>query len=792
MNIYIKNILLFIVAVILLYGCSTTSSLQDDEVLYTGLISTDYNNYESNSHQRVVEEEVEAALATAPNGALFGSSYYRTPFPYGLWIWNALSEKEGAISKWIVNSFGKEPVLLSNVNPVLRAQVAENVLQNNGYFNGDVTYDIVPGKPQTTRNDTVKRPRTAKIQYHVNFGTLYTLDSISYMNFLPDIYNKIASGETLLKKNDPFSVSVLEQERNRIYNLLREKGYYYYQPTYITYLADTFMIPNKVQLRVQQMDSLPENATKKWVIGKTNVQIKREFREQLTDSVQRRFLSIFFNGKKPPIRPRIILADTKLRPGMLFSQEKYIESLNNLTSKGVFSSVEITFTPRILPDGTYHTIQDTISARDGEERKGARILDMTINATLDKPYDFIFEANAMGKTSGRIGPGVSIGLTKRNAFRGGEILSFSAGANYEFQVGGEQDMGNSYDFSLNANLNLPRLLLPKLWRKRKRWYTTPSTMINISGEVIRRASFFNREIVSAEYTYLFQPSECVVHKLSPLIITFGRTSNISDAYLDKIQNSATSKIALRDELTPKIRYTYTYSSPKRSINPVFWQVTLSEAGNITNALYSAFSEKKFNEKEKKIFATPFSQFVKLEAEFRKSWDLGNKSSFVFHLYGGIMSAYGNNYTAPFSEQFYVGGANDLRGFSMRSIGPGEVHFNETSFAYLYHTGDTKLVINAEYRPHLFGSLYAALFADIGNVWSLRHSVREDFKEQGYGDPAKKDVGIDVGVGIRYDLDFFVLRLDWGFAIHNPYSTGFINCGRFGKAQVLNFAIGYPF
>lgn len=792
MNIYIKNILLFIVAVILLYGCSTTSSLQDDEVLYTGLISTDYNNYESNSHQRVVEEEVEAALATAPNGALFGSSYYRTPFPYGLWIWNALSEKEGAISKWIVNSFGKEPVLLSNVNPVLRAQVAENVLQNNGYFNGDVTYDIVPGKPQTTRNDTVKRPRTAKIQYHVNFGTLYTLDSISYMNFLPDIYNKIASGETLLKKNDPFSVSVLEQERNRIYNLLREKGYYYYQPTYITYLADTFMIPNKVQLRVQQMDSLPENATKKWVIGKTNVQIKREFREQLTDSVQRRFLSIFFNGKKPPIRPRIILADTKLRPGMLFSQEKYIESLNNLTSKGVFSSVEITFTPRILPDGTYHTIQDTISARDGEERKGARILDMTINATLDKPYDFIFEANAMGKTSGRIGPGVSIGLTKRNAFRGGEILSFSAGANYEFQVGGEQDMGNSYDFSLNANLNLPRLLLPKLWRKRKRWYTTPSTMINISGEVIRRASFFNREIVSAEYTYLFQPSECVVHKLSPLIITFGRTSNISDAYLDKIQNSATSKIALRDELTPKIRYTYTYSSPKRSINPVFWQVTLSEAGNITNALYSAFSEKKFNEKEKKIFATPFSQFVKLEAEFRKSWDLGNKSSFVFHLYGGIMSAYGNNYTAPFSEQFYVGGANDLRGFSMRSIGPGEVHFNETSFAYLYHTGDTKLVINAEYRPHLFGSLYAALFADIGNVWSLRHSVREYFKEQGYGDPAKKDVGIDVGVGIRYDLDFFVLRLDWGFAIHNPYSTGFINCGRFGKAQVLNFAIGYPF
>lgn len=792
MNRYIKYILFVTLPVILLNGCSTTSSLQDDEVLFTGLKTIDYNNYESNKHQRVVEEEIEAALATAPNGALFGSSYYRTPFPYGLWIWNALSKKEGAISKWMVNSFGKEPVLISNVNPILRAQVAENVLQNNGYFNGDVTHEILYGEPQTTKSDTIKRPRTAKIQYHVNFGKLYTLDSISYANFQPDIYDKVTSGKTLLKKGDPFSVSVLEQERNRIYGLLREKGYYYYQPSYITYLADTFMIPNKVQLRVQQMDSLPENATKKWVIGKTNVQIKREFREQLTDSLHRRFLSIFFHGKKPPIRPRIILADTKLRPGMLFSQDKYTESMNNLTSKGVFSSVEISFVPRLLPDGTYQTIPDTVSAIDGEERKGARILDMTVNATLDKPYDFIFEADAMGKTSGRIGPGISIGLTKRNAFHGGEILSLSAGANYEFQVGGEQDMGNSYDFSLNANLNLPRLLLPKLWRKRRRWYTTPSTMINISGEMIRRASFFNREIIGAEYTYIFQPSECVVHKLSPLIMTYGRTTNISDAYLEKIQNSATSMVALNDELTPKIRYTYTYSSPKKSLNPIYWQVTLSEAGNITSALYSAFSNKKFNEKGKKLFATPFSQFVKLETEFRKTWFIGEKNSFVFHFYGGIMSAYGNNSTAPFSEQFYIGGANDLRGFSMRSIGPGEVHFNESKFAYLYHTGDTKVVINAEYRPHLFGSLYAALFADIGNVWSLRHSVRENFKEAGYGDPAKKDVGIDVGVGIRYDLDFFVLRLDWGFAIHNPYSGGFINCGKFSKAQVLNFAIGYPF
>lgn len=792
MKVYSIYIIILTALISTLTACSTTSSLDNDEVLYTGLMSTDYFNYERNTHQSNVTEEIEAAIATAPNGALFGSSYYRTPFPYGLWIWNAFSESKGAVAKWFVNSFGKAPVLLSNVNPELRAQVAETVLQNNGYFNGKVTYETFLGKHKTTKKDTIARARTAKIKYHVDFGDLYTLDSISYTNFTLDSYKKVIGSESLLHRGDPFSVATLDNERIRIYNILRNKGYYYFQPSFITYFADTVMVPGKVQLQAHLVDSLPQKTMKKWVIGSTTVQVKRDFREQMTDSVQRRFLNIRFNGARPPIRPRVILADTKLRPGMLFSQDSYSESLNNLTSKGVFSSVDITFAPRILADSTYAEVPDTIADKDGEVRAGAGILDMTINAILDKPYDFVFEADAMGKTSGRLGPGINIGLTKRNTFRGGEILNINVGANYEFQVGGEQDMGNSYDFSLNATLTLPRLLLPKLLKKRRRWYTTPSTLINLSGELIRRASFFNREILSGEYTYVFQPSECSVHKLSPLIVTFGRTTNISDAYINKIQNSATALVALKDELTPKIRYTYIYSSPKNTLNPIYWQFTASEAGNITGVCSSLFTGKKFNEKGKTILSTPFSQFVKFETEFRKTWSISDKSSFVMHLYAGILSAYGNNTTAPFSEQFYIGGANDLRGFSMRSIGPGEVHFTETNMAYLLHTGDSKLVLNMEYRPHLFGSLYGALFVDMGNVWCLRHSVRDEYKEAGYGDPAKKDIGIDAGIGLRYDLDFFVLRLDWGFAIHNPYNSGFFNCTKFHKSQVLNFAIGYPF
>ncbi len=412
-------------ALITLCSCSSVSHLEKDEQLFTGLKKIDYITPEDypasvSSHLDDTRTEVEAALATAPNGALFGSSYYRTPFPYGLWIWNAYSHRSGAFAKWLTSSFGKPPVLMQNVNPALRASVAKTVLQNNGFFHGDVTYDVIEGKARTTKTDTVLKPRTAKVQYHVTPGPLFTLDSVSYSQELKEY------SEKPLTTGQPFSVSSLEEERQRIYKKKRDNGYYYYKPSDIVFLADTFQVPGRVQLRVWQADSLPEGADRQWKIGSTTVQIRRQFMETLTDSLQHRFLKIRFKGSKPPIRPRIILADTRLRPGMLFSQEAYEESLSRLAAKGVFSSVDISFTPRT-----------SLAAGEGVGADSTGVLDMVVNTVLDKPYDLTFQANVIGKTSRRVGPGVSISLSKRNAFRGGERFSINAGANYEFQVGGE-------------------------------------------------------------------------------------------------------------------------------------------------------------------------------------------------------------------------------------------------------------------------------------------------------------------------------------------------------------------
>ena len=803
--------LLSLLFVALLASCST--QLEPDEQLYTGLKPIKYSDYEPCTHFDITQAEVDAALATAPNGALFGSSYYRTPFPYGLWVYNAFNNSTSGFGKWMLKSFGTEPVVMSNVNPELRISVAKNVLQNYGYFRGDVDYDIIYGKFRKTKTDTVARPRTAKIQYKVNPGHLFAIDTVTYSNFPDSIFDIDYTSGGLLKPGDPFNISALDNERTRLYRLFRNHGYYYYEQPYTSYIADTLNAPGKVKLRLQLIDSLPNEATMRWIIGRNSVNIRRQYDEELKDSVGRRYLTIHFTGKRSPIRPSVILQNIQVRPGQLFSEDTYMESLNRLASNGVFSSVGIEFVPRKDADGTLRIVPDTVgNTKDTNERRaGAGVLDMNINCVLDKPYDLTLQANYLGKTSGRMGPGLSVGLAKRNAFRGGELLSLNLGASYEFQTGGDQAASNSYEYSGDLALSIPRLLLPSfISNKRRRWYLPPSTTVSLNYETINRSGFFLRNIFSAELSYTVQPSQQSRHVITPLILEYDRMAELSNSYAEMAQSSAVLLASLDDYYLQKMRYQYAYTSPTNYRNPIYWSTTITESCNLLSLGYAAFG-KSLDARNKKTFKIPFAQFIKLETEWRKTWQLSEYQSVVAHVQAGVIKTYGNSSSAPHSEYFYIGGANSLRSFTARSLGPGAYHNPTSKYSYLTNVGDMKLVMNLEYRPRLFGSLYGAIFLDAGNIWNIKdESVKSDDEEhQSYldgivGDPAEgqfrlknffSDLAVGVGIGIRYDLDFFVLRVDWGYAIHAPYHTGYngyFNMRKFKNAQCLNFAIGYPF
>ena len=221
---HICTVLMLAVVVLLATSCSSTRAIPEGEQLFTGLKKIEYTNYDANKHASDTQEEMEYVLASAPNGALFGSNYYRTPFPVRLWLWNACAQSKSGVGKWLGNTFGSKPKLMSQVNPDLRTSVAELQLRKCGYFHGDVSYKVVTGR----------NAKKAKIAYTVNMGPLWTVDSIEYLRFplIADSLIQAHRAEAVIKNGDPFSVSALANERQRLAKLFRNNGYYYYNESY--------------------------------------------------------------------------------------------------------------------------------------------------------------------------------------------------------------------------------------------------------------------------------------------------------------------------------------------------------------------------------------------------------------------------------------------------------------------------------------------------------------------------------------------------------------------------------
>ena len=352
----------------------------------------------------------------------------------------------------------------------------------------------------------------------------------------------------------------------------------------------------------------------------------------------------------------------------------------------------------------------------------------------------------------------------------------------------------------------------------------------MSFDVLRRPEYYKMHIVSGEWTYRWQPTATSRHEFSPLTVKYQFKNSKTAKYDTLVVKHPYLQGTMADIFIPKMRYTYTYKSPASYLNPIRWETTIEESGNLVS-LIDRLRGKPFNEQEKKLFKNPYAQFVRLETDFTKTWTLG-QSSLVGHLNAGVLCYYGNSPDAPFTEQFYVGGANSIRAFRARDIGPGAFS-DYTAFdrqtAYLLRNGDLKFVGNLEYRCPIFGNLKGAIFLDVGNVWRMKRfdwGTEEEIYKSAYddakGDPQKfkeellsriiwmewsedmlfkpsrffNDIAIGTGLGLRYDLGFLVIRLDWGFAIHLPCSNGvsryFFNVQRNSDLHTLNFAIGYPF
>ena len=788
MDIYrLGRFLYIVIGVSLLAACSTTKHLPEGEILYIGQRPTLVDNPQPTSVGETALEEVEAALAKAPNNSLLGSTSVRIPFPLGLWVYNGFQKYEKGLGRWIFNRFAAEPVLLSGVNPDIRTQAATNLLHDYGYFQGKVTHQVLPHA-----KDSLK----ARVQYSVNMGRPYFIDTVDYRGFSSRTMAilKLSRRRSLIRPGEQFNVPDLDGERTRISNLLRNVGCYYFRPDYLTYQADTTLVPGHVSLRLVPVAGMPEVAEKPFRLGRKSFHLLGKNGEAPNDSLVYKDLTIYYHDKLR-VRPNMVHRwmdyqnfryKRQVEDSAGISRQRSARSLyslyrqtrvqERLANVGIFKYTEIQYVPR-----------DSALVND--------TLDVHVIASLDKPYDAELDFNVKMKSNNQTGPGAAFTLTKNNVFGGGEKWNVELKGSYEWATGKNSSSAmNSYELGVATSLIFPRVVFPRMGGNE---YDFPATTtFRLYADQVNRARYYKLLAFGGNATYDFQPKPTSKHSFTPFRLTFNVLRDPTAEFQQLQEENPALYVSLRNQFIPAMEYTYTFdnSAGGRRRRPIWWQTTLTSAGNVTSLIYRALGQP-FSEEGKELLGVPFAQFLKVNTELRYNHRIDRNNSLAARAAVGVIWSYGNATTAPYTEQFYVGGANSVRAFAARNIGPGGYPADDNdTYSFINHVGDIRFEANLEYRFRIISDLHGAVFLDAGNVWLMRRDPARPGGEFRLKD-FPKQIALGTGVGIRYDLDFLVFRLDWGIALHEPYDTGksgYYNVRKFMDGTALHFAIGYPF
>lgn len=841
-TLYILHFTLAIVLTMAMVSCYPTSNLPEDEVLYTGISEIAYNRkarakgekpqkadstgvitslaeaYHTvegllagqadarNFLQRLtahdstltigqldtirqelalidkamvtIKEEVEAALAYAPNGSVFGSSTQRWPFSAGLCFYNAFVRDSSVIGRWLFNSFSTQPRTISMANPRLRTQVARQTLRNYGFFRGRVDFDVQPH-----RRDSLK----ARIGYSVFPGPLFRFGKIDYQRFdtVTDSLIQVKADEALIHEGDPFSAAVLDSERKRLSTLFRNNGFYYYRPDYIGFRADTLQVPFRVQLQVRPKPEMPALAHRQYYMGNTNVTVLKYDDFTITDSITLPGGSLMRwsgGGKKPPLHYGALRHNMLYRRRDLYNQDVHDVMSEKLSAMGIFSNLQVNYAPR-----------DTSANCD--------TLDVNLFAILDKPWDSELEAKVTNKSNGLLGPGLSWGVTRRNAFRGAEALNFKVRGSYEWQTGvstvgeGDRSLLNSYELGASASLTYPRIKFfgsPFARRLNRRAQGTTNYQIDVDW--MNRSSYFQMVSFSGRLSYTYQKHRRVRNEFTPLRLDYNMLTHRSARFDSVMTANPALYISMRDQFVPSMSYGLTYTFNPHQDTQCSFIFNIKEAGNVLNMLY-VLGGRDIQERNKQLLGAPFAEFLKCSFEWRETFRAGYHAKIAARVLAGAIWSYGNSTMAPYADLFAIGGANSIRAFGIRTIGPGRYRPEGSAWSYVDQVGNMKFEANVEYRfPLVNSSLEGALFLDAGNVWLMQ----PDENRPGAAIDAShflRDLALGTGFGFRYDLDYLVLRFDVGVGIHAPYDTGrsgYYNMNRFWDSLGFHIAVGYPF
>lgn len=716
------------------FSCSTTRVLEDGQYRLAA------NKVEVKGDSKFNPKEIESYIKQKPNSyIIFGWN----PF-LNLYNWSG-KNPDKAVNRFI-RKMGTAPVIYQPSQVESSTENIKRHLEYLGYYGSDVRSDIeVKGKK-------------VKVTYSVTLGKRFRIGEITYSvpdgefkdDFLAD------TSEITVRSGDYLSEDALEKETELRASAMRRKGYFGFTKNYFSFEADTLNSPDTAGLlmtvKEYTRNQTPEYARphRKYYMGKVTLSYDKDLK---------------FNDK-------VLRNMCTLHPGDLYDEKEVNTTYSRLSALKMFSGVNVSMNP-----------QDS------------GIVDCDITLTRSRMQGFKVNLEGSTNSTGLIGISPQISYYHKNIFHGGQWLNLGFLGNFQFKYDDRSVKSN--EFGVSAGLSFPEFLgLPNSMFKGP---SVPRTEINASYNYQNRPEY-TRNMISTSYGYSgslrngkffyqFYPIQAKIVRLTNLDPNFYTTLSGNPFMRDAYQNhfdvgsGLVAYYTTSTALVPKVTYEYA-------------RLQLDASGNVLSLFNKAMKSDEYG--SRLIWNTPYSQYIRTELTLGKTFVFGKNGgqALAIRLLGGVGYAYGNSSTIPFEKQFYSGGANSMRGWQARSLGPGNSKA-DTTFVIPSQTGDVKLEANLEYRFPMFWKLCGAVFTDVGNIWTLKETDGDDGSHTHFDlKNLAASLAADWGIGLRVDLNFLILRLDMGMKIHDPSldTARWRSPSQWLKKDgyTLHFGVGYPF
>ncbi len=760
MKLYLKYlpILLFILGS--LFSCGISKYIPEDERLYTGAkLKIESDSIIKNEDR--LKAELETVMLPEPNSKILGMQ------PGLYYYYKNQKENPGFINRWLYKKLGEKPVYQSDVETSDVEKLLLNRLENRGFF-----YSAASSEFEETENK-------ASATYTVNVPTPYRMETYQLDSIPEPIYKEIDTlvSNSPIKKHMRFDLSRMKLERLRIDSELKKRGYYNFNEGFLIFEADTNRYDNKkFDLFLKLKNAVPQKSIVPYRISKINIYPNYEIADSsLTTST--RYKNKNFIQKEEYFKPKYLEPFIKLKEDELYNPDTSRNTARRLSTIGAYKYVNI----------LYKEIDSSATDSLG-------LLEANIYLSPLNKRAFRAELQVVTKSNNFTGPALALTYSNRNVFGGGEIYNTTIKFGYEAQVGGGKSKGkSSLELGLKNELIFPRVLFPVKINDDFFKYSIPKTKTSISLDYLDRSQLYTLISGTALFGYYWDANRYVTHQINPISVSYTDLRKTTPEFEQILDDNPFLKRSFEQQFISGLNYSFTYNEmvDTKRVHQMYLNLALDIAGNSI----SIFAKKQESGAPKTVLGSEYAQYAKADLDFHYHFNFGKDQTIATRLYGGYGMAYGNSDVIPFVKQYYAGGPYSVRAFRIRSLGPGtynsEDDVNNSNNETFDKTGNIRLEANIEYRFPIVSFLKGAVFADAGNIWNSKENPTFGGKDK-FTSNFINELGMGAGVGLRVDIQSFVIRFDLAAPFHDP---SLLKKERFNfdfSKPILNFAIGYPF